>query len=114
MIRLGKAMADAEIAGSWREDEMTVAQMLKLDFSKSAVSLPQASAGSVCRAVPADQRGWIGICRGHRAGSVPDHPARQQVQGDRPYGGTQVYEGGHHVSPCYEPRSLDGAAHRLR
>ena len=41
--QLGHAMATPAIWGSWSEEERTVAEMLKLDFTKSAVNLPQAS-----------------------------------------------------------------------
>lgn len=41
--QLGLAMADPEITASWSEEELAVAEMLKLDFSKSAVNLPQES-----------------------------------------------------------------------
>lgn len=41
--QLGKAMNTPEVTASWSEEEMTVAQMLKLDFMKSAVNLPQRS-----------------------------------------------------------------------
>ncbi|KAJ9142224.1 hypothetical protein NKR23_g7498 [Pleurostoma richardsiae] len=41
--QLGKAMANPEVTSAWSEEEMTVAQMLKLDFMKSAVNLPKES-----------------------------------------------------------------------
>ncbi|CAK7567376.1 MAG: Mitochondrial intermediate peptidase [Sporothrix epigloea] len=41
--QLGTAMANPEVVASWSEEERTVAEMLKLDFTKSAVNLPQAS-----------------------------------------------------------------------
>lgn len=39
--QLGKAMDNPDVTKAWSEEEMTVAQMLKLDFMKSAVNLPQ-------------------------------------------------------------------------
>lgn len=39
--QLGKAMDNPEVTKAWSEEEMTVAQMLKLDFMKSAVNLPK-------------------------------------------------------------------------
>ncbi|KAB5536525.1 mitochondrial intermediate peptidase [Coniochaeta sp. 2T2.1] len=39
--QLGKAMDNPEVREAWTEEEMTVAQMLKLDFMKSAVNLPK-------------------------------------------------------------------------
>ncbi|KAJ4421988.1 Mitochondrial intermediate peptidase [Gnomoniopsis sp. IMI 355080] len=41
--QLGIAMADPEVTAAWTEEEKTVAEILKLDFSKSAVNLPQNS-----------------------------------------------------------------------
>ncbi|KUI62504.1 Mitochondrial intermediate peptidase [Cytospora mali] len=41
--QLGKAMANPEVTSAWSEEEMAVAEILKLDFTKSAVSLPQES-----------------------------------------------------------------------
>jgi mitochondrial intermediate peptidase len=41
--QLGKAMANPEIAKTWNEEEKTVAEMLRLDFVKSAVNLPKAA-----------------------------------------------------------------------
>ncbi|OAA68641.1 metallopeptidase mip1 [Niveomyces insectorum RCEF 264] len=41
--QLGAAMANPAVAGGWSEEERTVAAMLKLDFTKSAVDLPQAA-----------------------------------------------------------------------
>ncbi|CAK7197486.1 Mitochondrial intermediate peptidase [Sporothrix eucalyptigena] len=41
--QLGTAMANPDVVSSWSEEERTVAEMLKLDFTKSAVNLPQAS-----------------------------------------------------------------------
>ncbi|KAM7208065.1 mitochondrial intermediate peptidase [Naviculisporaceae sp. PSN 640] len=39
--QLGKAMENPDVTSAWSEEEMTVAQVLKLDFTKSAVNLPQ-------------------------------------------------------------------------
>jgi intermediate peptidase len=39
--QLGKAMNNPEVRSAWSEEEMTVAEMLKLDFMKSAVNLPK-------------------------------------------------------------------------
>lgn len=41
--QLGIAMANPDVVAGWSEEERTVAEMLKLDFTKSAVNLPQAS-----------------------------------------------------------------------
>lgn len=41
--QLGKAMANPDVTAGWTEEEMTVAQILKLDFMKSAVNLPKHS-----------------------------------------------------------------------
>lgn len=41
--QLGVAMANPDVVSGWTEEERTVAEMLKLDFTKSAVNLPQAS-----------------------------------------------------------------------
>lgn len=41
--QLGKAMDNKEVTAKWSEEEMTVAQILKLDFMKSAVNLPKHS-----------------------------------------------------------------------
>lgn len=41
--QLGKAMADPKVTAVWSEEEKVVADILKLDFSKSAVNLPQHS-----------------------------------------------------------------------
>lgn len=41
--QLGKAMDNKEVTAAWTEEEMTVAQILKLDFMKSAVNLPKHS-----------------------------------------------------------------------
>ena len=41
--QLGKAMDDPEVTAAWTAEELTVAQVLKLDFSKSAVDLPKAA-----------------------------------------------------------------------
>lgn len=41
--QLAKAMRDPAITAAWSEEEKTVAQMLYLDFTKSAISLPQES-----------------------------------------------------------------------
>ncbi|CAK7241430.1 MAG: Mitochondrial intermediate peptidase [Sporothrix thermara] len=41
--QLGAAMANPEVVAGWSEEERTVAEMLKLDFTKSAVNLPQAA-----------------------------------------------------------------------
>ena len=41
--QLGRAMGTPEVTASWTEEELTVARMLKLDFMKSAVNLPQDS-----------------------------------------------------------------------
>ncbi|CAK7235235.1 Mitochondrial intermediate peptidase [Sporothrix bragantina] len=41
--QLGTAMANPDVVAGWSEEERTVAEMLKLDFTKSAVNLPQAS-----------------------------------------------------------------------
>jgi intermediate peptidase len=39
--QLGKAMDNPDVREAWSEEELTVAQMLKLDFMKSAVNLPK-------------------------------------------------------------------------
>ncbi|KAH8910939.1 zincin [Coniochaeta sp. PMI_546] len=39
--QLGKAMDNPEVRSAWSEEEVTVAEMLKLDFMKSAVNLPK-------------------------------------------------------------------------
>jgi len=39
--QLGKAMKNPDVTCVWSEEEMTVAQILKLDFEKSAVNLPK-------------------------------------------------------------------------
>ncbi|KAL8331773.1 hypothetical protein RB593_002256 [Gaeumannomyces tritici] len=41
--QLGRAMADPDVTASWSDEEKSVAQLLKLDFMKSAVNLPQAA-----------------------------------------------------------------------
>lgn len=41
--QLGRAMEDPEVTASWTEEEKTVAEILKLDFTKSAVNLPKHS-----------------------------------------------------------------------
>ncbi len=41
--QLGVAMANPEVTKLWSEEEKAVAQILKLDFTKSAVALPQES-----------------------------------------------------------------------
>jgi len=41
--QLGKALSMKEVTDAWSEEEKTVAELLKLDFMKSAVNLPQAS-----------------------------------------------------------------------
>lgn len=41
--QLGKAMENPDVTSAWSEEEKTVAEILKLDFSKSAVNLPQHS-----------------------------------------------------------------------
>lgn len=41
--QLAKAMGNREATETWSEEERTVAQILKLDFSKSAVNLPKES-----------------------------------------------------------------------
>ena len=41
--QLGVAMANPEVTKRWSEEERTVAEILKLDFMKSAVNLPKAS-----------------------------------------------------------------------
>lgn len=41
--QLGRAMENPEVTSAWSEEEMAVAEILKLDFTKSAVSLPQES-----------------------------------------------------------------------
>lgn len=41
--QLGKAMEDPEVTATWTEEEKTVAEILRLDFSKSAVNLPKHS-----------------------------------------------------------------------
>ncbi|KAL1866913.1 hypothetical protein VTK73DRAFT_4460 [Phialemonium thermophilum] len=41
--QLGRALGNKEVTATWSEEDMTVAQILKLDFTKSAVDLPQAS-----------------------------------------------------------------------
>ncbi|MCJ1473358.1 Mitochondrial intermediate peptidase [Lambiella insularis] len=40
--QLGKALANPEVISSWTEEEKTVAQLLKKDFSQSAIDLPRA------------------------------------------------------------------------
>ncbi|KAK0618115.1 hypothetical protein B0T17DRAFT_324205 [Bombardia bombarda] len=40
-VQLGKAMENPEVTASWSEEEMVVAQILRLDFTKSAVNLPK-------------------------------------------------------------------------
>lgn len=39
--QLGRAMDSPEVRAAWSEEEVTVAEMLKLDFMKSAVNLPK-------------------------------------------------------------------------
>ncbi|KAL6695904.1 hypothetical protein J3F84DRAFT_372343 [Trichoderma pleuroticola] len=39
--QLGEAMARPEVTSTWSEEEKTVAELLKLDFMKSAVNLPK-------------------------------------------------------------------------
>ncbi|CRK41962.1 hypothetical protein BN1708_008620 [Verticillium longisporum] len=39
--QLTKALANKDVVASWSEEEKTVADILKLDFTKSAVNLPQ-------------------------------------------------------------------------
>ncbi|KAK3329669.1 hypothetical protein B0H66DRAFT_34227 [Apodospora peruviana] len=39
--QLGKAMDNPNVTAAWSDEEMTVAQVLKLDFTKSAVNLPK-------------------------------------------------------------------------
>lgn len=39
--QLGQALSRPEVTQSWSEEEMTVAELLKLDFMKSAVNLPK-------------------------------------------------------------------------
>lgn len=39
--QLGRAMDNPEVRAAWSEEEVTVAEMLKLDFMKSAVNLPK-------------------------------------------------------------------------
>ncbi|KAL9943836.1 Mitochondrial intermediate peptidase [Verticillium nonalfalfae] len=39
--QLTKALANKDVVASWSEEEKTVAEILKLDFTKSAVNLPQ-------------------------------------------------------------------------
>ncbi|KJZ79052.1 Mitochondrial intermediate peptidase [Hirsutella minnesotensis 3608] len=41
--QLGKALARPDVTSAWSEEELTVAELLKLDFMKSAVNLPKAS-----------------------------------------------------------------------
>lgn len=41
--QLGKAMENPDVTAAWTEEEKTVAEILKLDFTKSAVNLPQHS-----------------------------------------------------------------------
>lgn len=41
--QLDKALATPEITGPWSEEERTVAELLSLDFRKSAVNLPKAA-----------------------------------------------------------------------
>ncbi|CAN8099349.1 unnamed protein product [Discula destructiva] len=41
--QLGTAMANPDVTAAWTEEEKTVAEILKLDFSKSAVNLAQNS-----------------------------------------------------------------------
>ena len=41
--QLGKAMSTPEVAAVWTEEEKIVAELLKLDFMKSAVNLPKAA-----------------------------------------------------------------------
>ncbi|KAK3337171.1 hypothetical protein B0T19DRAFT_411706 [Cercophora scortea] len=41
--QLGKAMDNPDVTAVWTEEEVTVAQVLKLDFMKSAVNLPKES-----------------------------------------------------------------------
>ncbi|KAI9166945.1 Mitochondrial intermediate peptidase [Paramyrothecium foliicola] len=41
--QLANALAQPEVTSSWSEEEFTVAELLKLDFMKSAVNLPQKS-----------------------------------------------------------------------
>jgi len=41
--QLGRAMANPEVTATWTEEEKMVAEVLKLDFSKSAVNLPKKS-----------------------------------------------------------------------
>ncbi|MCJ1386205.1 Mitochondrial intermediate peptidase [Xylographa soralifera] len=40
--QLGKALANSQVTSSWTEEEKTVAQLLKKDFSQSAIDLPRA------------------------------------------------------------------------
>ena len=40
--QLGKALLNTEVISSWTEEEKTVAQLLKKDFSQSAIDLPRA------------------------------------------------------------------------
>ena len=41
--QLGEALARPEVTSAWSEEEKTVAELLKLDFMKSAVNLPKKS-----------------------------------------------------------------------
>ncbi|KAK1755339.1 zincin [Echria macrotheca] len=41
--QLGRAMDDPDIVATWTEEEKMVAKVLRLDFAKSAVSLPKAA-----------------------------------------------------------------------
>lgn len=41
--QLGKAMENPDVTAAWSEEEKAVAEILKLDFTKSAVNLPQHS-----------------------------------------------------------------------
>ncbi|EEY18462.1 mitochondrial intermediate peptidase [Verticillium alfalfae VaMs.102] len=48
--QLTKALANKDVVASWSEEEKTVAEILKLDFTKSAVNLPQRERDrSACR-----------------------------------------------------------------
>src|SRR5205085_2363826 len=41
--QLGRAMADRQVTATWSEEEKMVAEVLKLDFAKSAVNLPKSA-----------------------------------------------------------------------
>ncbi|KAK1830054.1 mitochondrial intermediate peptidase [Podospora conica] len=41
--QLGRAMADRQVTATWSDEEKMVAEVLKLDFAKSAVNLPKSA-----------------------------------------------------------------------